>query len=511
MSTNRTMKRLVDLAFVTDLGLPVEFPMTYFPGPIEQYRQDLMRQTTIPGEFAAAGMLAALSVGVGNSVVGRLGTKRFVPTSLYLLMIGNPGSGKSPALANTLEPIRREQAARVQAALQPAGACRQPQAADMLGGCFGSGAECDADYADDDDGLADDVRLSPVRHLHLTDATIPGVREALLNNPRGIVVAADEAVNLVKGAGKGCDRAVWLEMWNAESLAVSRRSGRTPILTIPRCFVTLVAGTQPDIFPQLRNKQGDDGLLDRLLIFGTKGHGWPRYSHCQTDAALAAVYNAAVDRLLQHRDDGTTATGLSAVLPMSSECGRVFEECHNHITATFDRVRASQRYGGLVTKLVANAARLAVLRACARWAVYSPTSVASPEEVTEADAIEACMVARFCRGRAIMWRDELIDSSPATVLGPPTAVPTSSLGAGTPAGPGSGLPDRVLDYMRRRSVRQVQVRQLQSSGSFHPAKANQLRAACDTLLEAGRGRWLDTRKGLFGLVGDAFDVEGGSR
>jgi len=507
MSTDGMMKN-VDLAFVEDLGLPVAFPTTYFPGAIEEYRQDLMRQTTIPGEFAAAGMLAALSVGVGNSVVGRLGTKRFIPTSLYMLLIGDPGSGKSPALINAMEPIRREQAARVQAALQPGRTCLQPQLADISGGGF-------TDEGDDDATMTHEASLSPVRHLYLTDATIPGVREALVNNPRGVVVSADEAVNLFKGAGKGSERAVWLEMWNAESLAVSRRSGKPPIITIPRCFVTLVAGTQPDIFPQLRNAQGDDGLLDRLLVFGDKSEGWPQYSHCRTDAGLAAIYNDAVDRLLQHRDDGgENATGTVVTLPISDACSRVFEECHNEVVAVFDRVRAARRYGGLITKTVANAARLAVLRACTRWAVDGSETVNSPAEVTEADAVEACRVAMFCLGRAILWRPELVGSAPATSAVQPVAMPIGSPAAVPTAGAPSGLADRILHYMSRRGITDVTVRTLHSCGGFGSADTHQLRAACDELVAAGRGHWLGAtkgRKGLFGLVGDPFVAEGGSR
>jgi hypothetical protein len=497
-----------DLTFVGDLGLPIDFPTTYFPGAIEDYRQDLMRQTTIPGEFAAAGMLAALSVGVGNSVVGRLGTKRFIPASLYLLLIGDPGSGKSPALINTMEPVRREQTARVQAALQPARACLQPQLADMSGGDFID----DMDEVDGDSDTTEESAPSPVRHLYLTDATIPGVREALRSNPRGVVVSADEAVNLFKGSGKSSERAVWLELWNAEGLAVSRRSGKPPIITIPRCFVTLVAGTQPDIFPQLRNSQGDDGLLDRLLVFGDKSEGWPRYSHCRTDAALAAIYNDAVDRLLQHRDGGSEDTSSAVVtLPISDACSRVFEECHNEVVAVFDCVRAARRYGGLITKTVANAARLAVLRACARWAVDGSEALNSPAEVNEADAVEACRVAMFCLGRAILWRPELVGSAPATSAVQPVAMPIGSPAAVPAAGAPSGLADRILRYMSRRGITDVTVRTLHSCGGFGSADTHQLRAACDELVAAGRGQWLGARKSLFGLLGNGGDTEGGSR
>lgn len=513
LSTDRAMKRVVDRDFVIDLGLPVEFPTTYFPGPIEQYRQDLIRQTTIPGDFAAAGMLAALSVGVGNSVVGRLGTKRFIPASLYLLLIGDPGSGKSPALANTLEAIRREQAARVQAAFQSAGACRQRQVVDISGSgltdvmCFDGLEDGDADG-----DAADSTAPSPVRHLHLTDATIAGVREALMNNPRGVVVAADEAVGLFKGPGKGSDRATWLEMWNADGLAVSRRSGKPPILMIPRCFVTVIAGTQPDIVPALRNSQGDDGLFDRLLIFGDKVAGWPRYSHCQTDVALAAVYNGAIDRLLQHRDDGgSNATGAAAVLPISDAASRVFEECHNHVVTVFERARAARRYGGLITKMIANATRLAVLRACSCWAVQSPANVVSPTEVTEEDAREACNVALFSLGRALLWRPELVDSASTPGAPPAAGMPTSVWAAGTAAEVPEGLPQRILDYMGRRGLAEVRIGKLHSSGGFGAANSHQLRAACDALVDAGRAQWRDNRKSLFGLLANDTGLEGESR
>jgi len=358
--------------------------------------------------------------------------------------------------------------------------------------------------------LGEAVR-APVRHLHLTDATIPGVREALIHNPRGIVVAVDEAVSLFKGAGKGCDRAIWLELWNAESTTVSRRSGKPPIITIPRCFVTLIAGTQPEIFPQLRNTHGDDGLLDRLMIFGDRNDGWPKYSHCNTNATLAAAYNGVIDRLLQHRDDGSAqATGAVTVLPISEACSNVFEECHNHITAVFDRARASLRYGGLITKTVANATRLAVLRACSRWAAESPAAVLSPTEVTEADAVEACKVALFSLSRALLWRPELVGSAPPAIAARPSGMPVSDAPAGTVTAVPEGLPAAILDYMSRRGINEVEVRKLRSCGSFGSASTVQLRAACDALIDAGRGRWRDTRKRLFGLLGDGLGTVGGA-
>ncbi len=248
------------------------------------------------------------------------------------------------------------------------------------------------------------------------------------------------------------------------------------------------------------------------MIFGEKSDGWPRYSHCNTNATLAAGYNGLIDRLLQHRDDGSArATGVATVLPISEACSKVFEDCHNRVTAVFDRARASQRYGGLITKTVANATRLAVLRSCSRWAAESPETVPSPTDVTEADAVEACNVALFSLGRALLWRHELVGSAPPAIAARPSGMPMSDAPAGTGTVVPDGLPGQILDYMRRRDIKEVPVRQLRSCGSFGSASSAELRAACDVLVDAGLGRWMAARKGLFGLVGDAFRAEGGSR
>jgi hypothetical protein len=190
------------------------------------------------------------------------------------------------------------------------------------------------------------------------------------------------------------------------------------------------------------------------------------------------------------------------VLTITDACSKIFEECHNRITGVFDRVHAARRYGGLITKTIANSQRLAVLRACSRWAADSPTTVASPSDVTVEDAAEACRVAEFSLGRAILWRPELVGSAPTTIVVPPPGGPTRSPATVPAAGTIGDLPQQILDYMARRSIHEVQIRKLRSCGSFGSASSAELRRACDALEVAGRGQWQDTRKGLFGLVFD---------
>jgi len=477
--------RHVTKAFLADLGLPIEFPTIYLPSVIERYRQNLIEQNRTPGEFLAAGICAAFSAATGNSVVGRLGTRRFNPASLYMLMIGNPGSGKTPALIHALEPIRREQTARERAARELAATpvC--------LTRVMPDGESPDeGDESETADVVAELVPTAPphVRYIYLTDATIPAVQYALASNQRGLVMVADEALALFKGSGRGGDRAIWLQIWNAENLTIARRCGKPPVVTIPRSFVTLVAGVQPDLFPRLRNPDGDDGLLDRFLLLGDGSNGWPEYSFGNIDPGIAAEYHGAVDLMLNHRDDGTPNDSVcAAVLDIDDVCSRRFESLHNRLTDGMKSLRANQRYGGLVTKLVANAQRLAVLRAAMRWTVGENGSGSSPESLTLADAEAACQVAEFCFGRALLWRPELIGSARPAEAGRPQetdAIPTGD-GAMSP----QVLAEKVTGYMARRGFTSVCVRRLQSCGSFPKSKSADLRAACQHLVDVSRGDW----------------------
>ena len=482
-----TAMRHINQAFLEDLGVPVEFPTLYLPSVIERYRQNLVEQNRTPGEFLAAGICAAFSAATGNSVVGRLGTRRFIPASLYMLMIGNPGSGKSPALTHALEPIRREQTARERAARERA---ETPVCLTRV--------LPDGEVLDEGDGnetaevVAELVPAIPphVRYVYLTDATIPAVQYALAGNQRGLVMVADEALSLFKGSGRGGDRAIWLQIWNAENLTIARRCGKPPVVTIPRSFVTLVAGVQPDLFPRLRNPDGDDGLLDRFLLLGDGGNGWPEYSFGNIDPGIAAEYHGVIDLMVSHRDDGALNDSVCpAVLDIDEACSRRFEALHIRLTDKMKALRANQRYGGLITKLVANAQRLAVLRAAMRWTVGENGSGCSPESITLADAEAACQVAEFCFGRALLWRPELVGSERPAEAGRPQG--SDAMPSGDGAKSPIELAEKIIGYMARRGFTSVPVRQLQSSGGFVPANARDLRAACQHLVDTSQGHWRD--------------------
>lgn len=490
----------VSMTQVADLGLPTSFPCTYFPGLFETYRRDLVGNTTISADFAAAGMLAALSAAAGNSVVGRLGTMRFIPLSLYQILIGNPGSSKSPALTHTLLALRREQQSRIRAAARLTTEVAEPSMyeragyGDSEGGPF-VGQEADLESQERRPGT-----VGRVRHLYLTDATVAAIREALGVNPRGLLVAADEAVSLFQGPGKGNDRGIFLQFWNCETVNVAR--GKT-IVSIPRSFVSIVAGTQPDILPSLSSTKGDDGMCDRMLFWGVPTEEWPEYGRCDVDAGVTAAYNHAIDRLIQHRDgevDDSLASSL--VLPFPEPCNAVFEGLHARLVGVLREAQASKRYGGLVSKTIANAQRLTVIRACARWAAEEDRSTLSPDAITIEDAVEACRVSELCLGRALLWRPEIVGSAARLEISGSRSIASAGQTATPTAEDSEALASRIVAYMtdHKRRYSEVEIRKLHSCGGFRGANSSELRAACQTLVDGGRGQWLDEKRTRFGLL-----------
>jgi hypothetical protein len=62
------------------------------------------------------------------------------------------------------------------------------------------------------------------------------------------------------------------------------------------------------------------------------------------------------------------------------------------------------------------------------------------------------------------------------------------------------LGQRIVAYMERRNLRGVEIRTLQSCGSFIGFKSPELRNACQWLVDAQLGEWMNHRKTMFCLL-----------
>src|SRR5262249_55628830 len=153
---------------------------------------------------------------------------------LYVAVIAPPGGGKSPAMQAVLKPLQTESArllADWQLAMEEYKAALE-------------------DEGDPDEPIAKPKR--PVLRRVLVDSvTVEGLSMVLQDNPRGVLLAADElagwvgSMNQYKG-GKGDDRQFWLKAWDCSMHHVDRASRhKDGPLCVPHPFVGVMGCVPP--------------------------------------------------------------------------------------------------------------------------------------------------------------------------------------------------------------------------------------------------------------------------
>ena len=150
------------------------------------------------------------------------------------------------------------------------------------------------------------------RQLLVQDTTIEALSDALLDNPRGVLMLADELSEWIGGmdaytAGRvQKDRPGWLQAFEGGPRSLNRvMRGRA---VIPNWSTAIAGGIQPDVVRRLfsTGTGTSDGLTQRFLAvtLAPAGIGADR----PDDDAAASAYKALVRSLWEVHDEPSTAT-----------------------------------------------------------------------------------------------------------------------------------------------------------------------------------------------------------
>jgi len=449
------------------------FPADFFPAKLEAFRMSISNATKAPNEYAAVAMLAAASAAIGNAVVGLVKAGWSVPASLFLLIVGYKGSGKSPTFEKVFPPLYEREEDLQRAAIEEDAA--------------------DIHQDDDDDGGDQEKRPRSRRNraqslitpcIVLNDATTAAVMQRLAENPHGLLLNYDELSTLFIKAGKGADRQALCELYECRRRSVHRKSDRSGASLISRTFATLVGGIQPDLLEATKSKRGEDGLMDRFLMVGMPGARLPEWADESEDMELSADWAIAVKALFEiEPPQGQERAQQPIELRFDAGAFDSLRAFHRRLCEVFVSLRIGEQHYGLVNKFVANAARLALIRRCLRWSsgefgLYGPLGL-----VDESDCEVACQAAEFFLSRMLAWRPELFDGGTNTVR---QAKP---------------LEDAIRDFIGRemREDGRMTIREIQMMKLRPGLKADDIRAAFNRLVDRGEGKWIGPRQTIFSL------------
>lgn len=225
----------------------LDIPLDLFPKAFKEYGKELKFILNIPNNFVVGGILAALSGAIGNSVKIWVATQDYSNTaSLYIILVGGSGSGKTPAMEKLLKPL------------------------DEIEGKLTY--EYKAQFSNwkrnkDTEGVQSGTK-PVIESIKITGGSMEGILHRLLNSPKGLVIESDELAgffNTLNQYRKGDDLQNYLKIWSNRPVKTLRKSDEEGYI-IDKPFISIIGGIQPGTFKKIIPTIGtDDGFLWRCL------------------------------------------------------------------------------------------------------------------------------------------------------------------------------------------------------------------------------------------------------
>jgi len=313
-----------------------DFPVSVLPDAIRRYVEEGATALNVPADMIALPLLGFAAAAIGNTIELVIKPTWIERPSLWIAVIGDPGSGKSPAVSYAQGPLD---------ALQRRAHER-----------FQSDVAAWEDLAEM--GRKDKTIPVPDRpvyeHFYSTDVTTEKLAAILATSP-GVAVVRDELTGWVKSHDayrQAGDRQHFLTLWAGSPLKVDRKGSDT--IHVPRPCVPIIGGIQPDLLPDLAEEASRrDGFIERILMT------WPvskpmRWSDVPVDTGASADVHAIFARLRQ----GDTNQEPTRVL-LSAESRQLFGRWYDENGAIVDSTAGLAQ--GFYAKFPGQLGRLALV------------------------------------------------------------------------------------------------------------------------------------------------------
>lgn len=225
-----------------------------------------------PVDFVALALLSTASAIIGNTrwAVPWDGWKE--PPILWGMLVGDPSSGKSPALDAVLDPVKQiDKALSADYIAERDEWVSKDEVAKLVASKWKADAKVAIAEGDEppEKPKEADAGSPPIRgRIRITDVTTEKVADLVRDGWRGLLLSRDELSGWLASMDRysgGGDRPFWLEAFGGRSYAVDRKNNPEPVI-VDHLSIAVLGGTQPDKLDTLLVRNDDDGLLARYLV-----------------------------------------------------------------------------------------------------------------------------------------------------------------------------------------------------------------------------------------------------
>ncbi|HHY65687.1 MAG TPA: DUF3987 domain-containing protein [Alicyclobacillus sp.] len=238
------------IPFKTEPVLP--FPVEIYPEPVRRLVVEGTASLNCPADYFGLPMLSVASTLIGASAVIQPKEDRVEYARIWTLVVGHPGSAKTPAMGKVMAPLHAVQK-------------RYSDIYEL------AKAQYEEDLANWNEDKKNRRRPEPpvMDQIYTTDTTMEALMDLLARTPRGVMLYQEEAAGWVLGfnqykGGRGSDKQQVLCLWDGTPIMINRK-GRQ--VYIERPFVSILGGIQPRTLIRMKEDMSeDDGFMHRFLI-----------------------------------------------------------------------------------------------------------------------------------------------------------------------------------------------------------------------------------------------------
>lgn len=260
-----------------------------------------------PPDYVLGSLLAVAASLVGNARLCAPWQGWAEPCGLFVMCIGQPSAGKSPAIDAALHPLKEiERPKREAAKAERAKWDERVKVAEIAEKGWKASVKVALEEGKPAPTRPAEADAGPSPHiprLVVQDTTIEKLGETLSEQAKGALVFRDELAGWLQSFERysgGTDRPFWLEAYGGRFYSVDRKMS-API-DIPRLLVSILGGIQPDRLSSLLMKADDDGLLARFIPIWPEPVPIKRPERASDDEFITRVFER-LDGLALYTDE----------------------------------------------------------------------------------------------------------------------------------------------------------------------------------------------------------------
>ena len=255
------------------------FPISVYPKIIQEVAYEAYNKFKFPLDYLGAGILAAISSAIGNSLKVEVKNGWNEKGNLFIVIVGRPGDSKSHALNFCFKPIHIKE--------------------NLL---FSEYSKSLIKYEDE---LKTDVKTKlnkPLLSKYLISDFTP---EALIlhhsNNKRGLYIYVDELNGWIKNFNRynsSGEAETYLSLWSGTTISIDRASGKS--LRIEDPFIGVIGSTQISVLKSFaKDGRSSNGFMDRLLFVYPDTQKTLKWNINKVDERILENYFSIISNLIE--------------------------------------------------------------------------------------------------------------------------------------------------------------------------------------------------------------------